>query len=74
MAIRVFEIAKEYSRSPEQILDILRKEGIRLSSQTSELDEHALHTLTAKIGKFSLTVVDGDQKAEIARPQSSQGM
>ncbi len=67
MAIRVFQIAKEYSRSSEEVIDILKEAGIEVLTQTSELDEHALHTLRAKLGKFKLTVVDGDLESPVAQ-------
>jgi len=66
MAIRVYQIAKEYSRSSEEVINILRDAGIRVSSQTSPLDEHALHTIRAKLGTFKLTVVDGESESPVA--------
>ena len=68
MAIRVYQIAKEYGRTPEEVLSLLKQEGISLPSQTAKLDEHALHTVTAKLGKFKLTVVDGDIESKVAEP------
>lgn len=70
MAIRVFQIAKEYSRTSEEVIDILKEAGVEVLTQTSKLDEHALHTLRARLGKFKLTVVDGDQESQVA--QASQ--
>ena len=65
MAIRVYQIAKEYSKKPDDIIRILKDAGISVASHTSALDEHALHTIRAKFGKFKLTVVDGDQESPV---------
>ena len=73
MAIRVYQIAKEYSRSPEEVMNLLLKKGIRVASQTAELDEHAIHTLRASLGKFDLTVVDGDRESEVTHHEAEPG-
>ena len=65
MSIRVYQIAKEYSRSINEVMKILKNAGIEVASQTAPLDEHALHTVRATLGKYALTVVDGDVKAEV---------
>ncbi|CAM2067394.1 Translation initiation factor IF-2 [Sulfidibacter corallicola] len=72
MAVRVYQIAKEYSRSPEEVMEILRSSGIPVSSHTAVLDQHALHTVRAKLGKFKLTVVDGDQEAPVKAGEGEQ--
>ncbi len=72
MAIRVYQIAKEYSRTPEEVIRILRDAGISVTSQTSALDEHAIHTVNARLGKFKLTVVDGEHEAQIAKEQQEE--
>jgi len=69
MAIRVYQVAKEYSRSTDEVINILREAGIKVSSQTTALDEHALHTLQARFGQFKVTVVDGDNESKIAMPE-----
>lgn len=60
MAVRVYQIAKEYARSADEVIGILRDSGFEVASHTSVLDEHALHTLRAKLGKYKLTVVEGE--------------
>ena len=72
MAIRVYQIAKEYSRSSEEVIGILRDAGIEVSSQTSPLDEHALHTIRAKLGTFKLTVVDGETESPVAKTNQAE--
>jgi translation initiation factor IF-2 len=62
MAVRVYQIAKEYARSADEVIGILRDSGFEVASHTSVLDEHALHTLQAKLGKYRLTVVEGEDK------------
>lgn len=71
MAVRVYQIAKEYSRSNEEVMNILKEAGIHVSSQTAELDQHALHTIRARLGKFNLTVVDGENGAEPTAGESN---
>lgn len=61
MAIRVYQIAKEYSTSSDEVLSILEEAGCPVSTHTAELDQHAVLTIRAKLGKFRLTVVDGEQ-------------
>ncbi len=65
MAIRVYQIAKEYSRSSEEVLGILMEAGCPVSSHTAELDQHAVLTVRAKLGKFNLTVIDGEEEKSL---------
>ncbi len=71
MAIRVYQIAKEYSRTSEEVMDILREAGIRVSSHTAVLDQHAIHTVQARIGKFKLSVVDGDTEQSLEQKKEA---
>ncbi|PIE91424.1 MAG: translation initiation factor IF-2 [Acidobacteria bacterium] len=61
MAIRVFQIAKDYQRTPDEILQILREGGVFLKSHTSELTDHARHVLRTKLHEYKLTVIDDEE-------------
>lgn len=74
MAIRVYQIAKEYSRTTAEVMAVLKEAGIKVASHTAPLDEHALHTVRTRFGKFKLTVVDGDQEAQMADSHPEPGV
>lgn len=64
MAIRVHQIAKEYSTTSDEVLKILREAGMEYASLTAELDQRAVHIVRARLGNIKLTVVDGDDEGK----------
>jgi len=64
MAIRVYQIAKEYDRSSEEVMAILKQAGVDVGSHTAVLDQHALYTVRAKLAQLQVTVVDGEEETE----------
>ena len=60
MAIRVYQIAKEFATTPEAVMAILKDAGLNVGSATAPLDQHDIHTVRARLGKVQITLVEGE--------------